>query len=207
MELLKKIYRRIREQARYKNYAKYVGFNSYSIIESTFSIRVNNPLQNKKYVTCGENCMIGASFVFETEDGYVSIGNRTQISGGACLISRSGIEIGDDVTIAGGCLLYDHDSHSIYWSERKNDTIQQIKDYKATGDPLKNKNWKVVKSDKIVIEDKAWLGYGVTVLKGVRIGEGAVIGARSVVTHDIPAYSVAAGNPARVIKTIAEEKI
>ena len=52
----------------------------------------------------------------------------------------------------------------------------------------------------IIIEDDCWLGSHVTVTKGVRIGKGSVIGANSVVTKDIPPYSVAVGTPAKVIK-------
>jgi acetyltransferase-like isoleucine patch superfamily enzyme len=52
----------------------------------------------------------------------------------------------------------------------------------------------------IIIEDEAWLGFGVIVLDGVRIGQGAVIGAGSIVTKNIPDGSIAAGNPACVIK-------
>ncbi len=56
------------------------------------------------------------------------------------------------------------------------------------------------KDAPVVIDDNVWLGYGVKVLKGVHIGENTVIGAGSVVTHDIPANVVAAGNPCKVIK-------
>jgi len=52
----------------------------------------------------------------------------------------------------------------------------------------------------ILIEDNVWLGFGVIVLSGVRIGKGAVIGAGSVVTDDIPAGAIAVGVPARVVK-------
>lgn len=52
----------------------------------------------------------------------------------------------------------------------------------------------------IEIEDDVWIGRGCTILSGVTIGKGAVIGARSVVTNDIPPYAVAAGNPARILK-------
>lgn len=181
---------------------QYMTVDEKSILEPTFSLHMRCPLKGKIYLTVESNCVIGGTFIFETEEGYVSVGKRSQISGGAKLISRTGIEIGDDVIIAGGCLLYDHDSHSIYWKERKNDVVKEIEDYRNCGDPLKSKDWSVVSTQMIVIKDKAWLGYGVTVLKGVTIGEGAVIGARSVVTHDIPPYSVAAGNPARVVKNI-----
>ena len=52
----------------------------------------------------------------------------------------------------------------------------------------------------IVVEDDVWLGYGVTVLSGVRIGQGAVIAAGAVVTKDIPPYAIAGGVPAKVIR-------
>ena len=54
----------------------------------------------------------------------------------------------------------------------------------------------------IVIEDKVWIGINSTILPGVRIGYGAIVGAGSVVTKDVPAMTVVAGNPARIIKTI-----
>ena len=54
----------------------------------------------------------------------------------------------------------------------------------------------------IVIEDNVWIGINSTVLPGVRIGYGSIIGAQSVVTHDVPPMTVVAGNPARIIKKI-----
>lgn len=54
----------------------------------------------------------------------------------------------------------------------------------------------------IIIEDKVWIGINSTILPGVRIGYGAIVGAGSVVTKDVPAMTIVAGNPARIIKTI-----
>lgn len=65
-----------------------------------------------------------------------------------------------------------------------------------------NKKWDVVKEAPIIIKDKAWIGMNVIVLKGVTIGEGAVIGAGSVVTRDVPDWTVVGGNPAKEIKSI-----
>lgn len=61
---------------------------------------------------------------------------------------------------------------------------------------------KLVKDEKIIIEDDVWIGASVTVLPGVRVGKGAIIGAGSVVTKDVPAYTVVAGVPAKPIRSL-----
>jgi acetyltransferase-like isoleucine patch superfamily enzyme len=90
------------------------------------------------------------------------------------------IRIGNGVQIAAQCAFYSYD-HGI------------APDKLIRNQPLQSKG-------PIIIEDDAWLGFGVIVLSGVHIGKGAVIGAGSVVTHDVPAGAVAAGSPARVLK-------
>jgi acetyltransferase-like isoleucine patch superfamily enzyme len=72
--------------------------------------------------------------------------------------------------------------------------------------PLKanftNRDFHIDASSKgaIVVEDEVWLGYGTIILSGIRIGKGAIIAAGSVVTKDVPPYSIVGGNPANVIK-------
>ena len=65
------------------------------------------------------------------------------------------------------------------------------------------RGWEVTKP--IVIEDKVWLGGGAILLPGVQIGRNAVVGAGAVVTRSVPANTVVAGNPARVIREIEQE--
>ncbi len=60
----------------------------------------------------------------------------------------------------------------------------------------------MVSKGPVVIGNNVWLGNNVCVMPGVTIGDGAIIGANSVVTHDVPAYAVAAGVPAKIIKQL-----
>ena len=118
----------------------------------------------------------------ETADkGTVTIGEETHIQPRCQLVAGKGsILIGKRVEIAPNCAMYPY-NHGFSMNKRIREQRLESK-----GD--------------IVIGDDAWLGFGVIVLDGVHIGEGAVIGAGSVVTHDIPANAIAVGNPARVVK-------
>ncbi|MFD0830617.1 acyltransferase [Mucilaginibacter boryungensis] len=82
--------------------------------------------------------------------------------------------------------------------------IQQVKDYKAGLNFIAGKNWDVVKTKPIKICSDAWIGMNCIILKGVTIGEGAIVAAGSVVTKDVPAWTVVAGNPAKVVKTLTQ---
>ncbi|GAB56977.1 thiogalactoside acetyltransferase [Glaciecola punicea ACAM 611] len=153
-------------------------------------------------ISIGANSMIGASFVFESSRGQISIGNNTFINGGTKLISRSSIVIGDYVTIAWGCIIYDHNSHALNFLERQKDIRDQIKDYRENRSIISSKNWDLVKSRPIVIHNNAWIGFDSVILSGVTIGEGAIVGARSVVREDVEPWTVVAGNPAVIVKRL-----
>ena len=105
--------------------------------------------------------------------------------------------------MAWGITIYDHNSHSIHWKERQHDNQQCYADYvQHDGNNIVNKNWDVVVSKPIIIESKVWIGFNVTILKGVTIGEGAVVGACSVVTKDVEPWTVVGGNPAQIVKRL-----
>ena len=64
------------------------------------------------------------------------------------------------------------------------------------------------KDQKIIIEDDVWIGFGAVVFTGVKVHRGAIVAAGSIVTHDVPAYAIVAGNPARVVgQRFTEEEI
>lgn len=163
-------------------------------------VNINTKFRNP--VTVGKDCILANMFIFESDSGCIEIGNRVFINAQTRLISRSKITIEDNVTIAWGCTIYDHNSHSLDYMERRKDLDRELEGHRKYGDMLVGKDWSVVKSKPIRICKDAWLGFDVTVLAGVTIGEGAIIGARSVVRSDIPPFTVAAGNPAVVIKQL-----
>jgi len=109
---------------------------------------------------------------------YIIIGDHTVIGRNCFIASKTKLTIGNYVLIGAYCQIIDN-SHSI---DRNNLIINQ----KANYSPVR-------------IMDDVWLGTGVKVLKGVTIGNGAVIGANSVVTKNIPNYEIWAGNPAKYI--------
>lgn len=188
----------------YKNYIEYSP--STFIKNSTIRFDLKERLEKRKYLTIGEKGIITGNYIFETEKGEIIIGNNVHI-GNATMICRNKIVIKNDVTMAWGIMIYDHNSHSILWEERKNDNHQCYEDYvNFQGNNIVNKDWSNVISKPIIIESKVWIGFDVTILKGVTIGEGAVVGAKSVVTKDVEPWTVVAGNPAVVVKFLPEYK-
>ena len=122
--------------------------------------------------------------------------------GNSLFISRKAITIGDDVIIGWDCMFYDHNSHSVIWEEREKDVVSEYEDLVHGFNEISSKNWDVVKSEPIKICDKAWIGMGCTILKGVTIGERAIVAAKSVVTNDVPPGVIVGGNPAKFISKI-----
>lgn len=160
--------------------------------------------KRKRCLTIGNDCIIGGTFIFESEEGQIEIGDNTFINNITHIISRSRIAIGSHVTIAWGCWIYDHDSHSLDALERRKDMSLQLDNLRQKRPMTDGKNWGTVKAAPIIIEDDVWVGFNAIILKGVTIGRGAVVGAGAVVTKDVPPYSVVAGNPAVVVKKLKE---
>jgi acetyltransferase-like isoleucine patch superfamily enzyme len=144
-------------------------------------------------LSVGENSIVHADISFEESGGKIQIGNRTFI-GRSHLVCYRSLSIGDDVIMSWGITIVDHDSHSVDWIDRRND----VREWSAG-----RKDWEKIAHAPVVVSNRAWIGFNVSVLKGVTIGEGAAIGACSVVTRDVPPYTLAAGNPARVIRTLS----
>lgn len=127
-------------------------------------------------------------------DARLTIGRDCGLSGVVIACSHS-VTLGDRVMVGANCTISDTDSHPIDYKER----YPQFYDEKLN-------NWEeTVKTAPVTVEDDVFIGMNTVVLKGVTIGKGAVIGAGSVVSKSIPAYVIAAGNPARVIRPLTPE--
>jgi galactoside O-acetyltransferase len=143
-------------------------------------------------LSIGEASIVHAGITFEAAGGEVRIGDRVFL-GRSNLMCYKAIHIGNDVIMSWGVTVVDHDSHSTDWDKRQND----VSDW-----ALGKKDWSQIATARVIVEDKCWIGFNVSILKGVTIGEGAVVGACSVVTRDVTPYTVVAGNPARLIRTL-----
>lgn len=112
------------------------------------------------------------------------------------------LQIGDNVGIGQGCTFYAGGGIIIGNNVMFSNYVGLISNDHETKDltiPMKDQGMKN-EQIPITIGDDVWLGYGVIIIKNVTIGKGAIIGAGSVVTKDIPEYAIAVGNPARVVK-------
>ncbi len=147
-------------------------------------------------LSIGSGSIVEAAIRFDRPGGAVRIGERTFV-GASTFVCAETIEIGSDVLISWGCTIVDHNSHALAWKDRRRDVENW---YAGT------KNWAPVESAAVRIGNKAWIGFNVIVLKGVTIGEGAIIGAGSVVTRDVAAFTIVAGNPARPIRELEEHE-
>jgi len=163
------------------------------------------PEEGVEYLTIGPDSQIFSTFHFQGPSARIQVGARSQI-GASHIVATDNVRIGDDVFMAWGCTIIDSNNHSVHWEHRRHDLANYRKDYEATGGRYiaMSHAWGPVETAPVMIGDKCWLGFNVIVLKGVTIGEGSVIGAGSVVSRDIPPWSLAGGNPCKVLKTLPE---
>ena len=113
-------------------------------------------------------------------NAIIRVGNNVRLNG-AGIQAATSVTVGDDC-ILGSCTIVDTDHHAVAIDRRR------------PGAP--------VATSPIVIEDNVWIAGGAVILKGVRVGRDAVVGFGSVVTSDVPAGAVVAGNPARVVRNL-----
>ena len=121
------------------------------------------------------------------DEAELLIGSNVKLNHRCHIGVMKSVKIGNDVLFASNVFISDH-THGSYSGDMQSN-------------PLQPPNEREIVCGNVEIGDKVWIGENVAVLLGVSIGESSIIGANSVVTKDIPAFSIAVGSPARVIKT------
>jgi acetyltransferase-like isoleucine patch superfamily enzyme len=158
-----------------------------------------------KKISIGNNVVIGEhawlSGYSQKEHPSIIIGDNTIIAPFAMIDARGGcIKIGRDCSVNPFCTLYGAGGLEIGDSVRiatKSTIIPANHGFNRTDIPIFRQ---ALTKNRIRIEDDVWIGANVTILEGVTIHKGSVIGAGAVVTKDIPEYSIAVGVPCKVIK-------
>jgi acetyltransferase-like isoleucine patch superfamily enzyme len=154
------------------------------------SLIINNS-GNKEAIIIGENTYIRGELLVYDYGGRIKVGNDCFIGQGSKIWSSNDIIIGDRVLISHNVNIHDNNSHPLNSVERHN----HYKHVMTKGLSLEIS----LNEKKIVISDDVWIGFNSTVLKGVKIGRGAIIGSNTVVTRDVPENAVVVGSPGVIL--------
>jgi acetyltransferase-like isoleucine patch superfamily enzyme len=179
------------------------GAGSGCFIESNVRWQVPRRIRLGRRVMIGEGCFLDA----HSSTGHVVLDDDVWLSRGCCVIAYRDAEvrIGSKTYVGHHCLFYGHGGIAVGRDVLMANNVQLIcgnhtfarRDVPIRAQPTEEK--------PIVIGDDVWLGASAIILGGVTVGEGSVVSAGAVVTHDLPPYSIARGVPARVVGERSDE--
>lgn len=177
-------------------------------------IRISSQITiQKKIIICGkaevfnhgikENIFLGNNVILDGtlecySKGKIIIGENSFI-GRSRVFAAEKIIIGKGTLISDNVIIMDSNLHSFSASKR-------YQDLKDVSKGIFFDVYSGIESIPVIISDFVWIGANTIILKGVTIGEGAIVGAGSVVAKDVPPYTIVAGNPARIIREIPENE-
>ena len=162
-------------------------FKNARLIRFPFRVRGKQYIKIGKGFTTGFNCRIDALNINNFGEKYlIEIGENVEINDEVHIGATEKIIIEDNVLIASKVYISDH-NHGSYKGDEQDSPMSIPKERKIHSSPIR-------------IEKNVWIGELCCILQGVTIGEGSIIGAMSVVTKDIPPYTIAVGSPAKLIK-------
>lgn len=176
----------------------FAGYKSrkFKAFGQTSTIGIHSTYIGEQHITIGENTHIGDYGRLTAYDYYqhthqqftpqIIIGNNCSIGYQSHITAINNIVIGNNVLIGPRVLITDN-AHG-----RSTQEALQIAPSKR----------ELYSNGRVSIGDNVWIGEGAMIMPNVQIGEGAIIACNSVVTTNIPAYSIAAGSPAKVIKSV-----
>lgn len=161
-----------------------------AVVHKTATIR--NKSGNKAAIRIGPGSHVCGNLTVWNNGGRIEIGANSFIGECTRIYSVKSVKVGDHVQIAHNCNIFDSNVHSLDHLQRRKEFEQYLFKGLSKLHDLREAN--------VEIEDDVWIGAGSFVLKGVKIRKGAIVAAGSVVTKDVPAFAVVAGNPAKLIE-------
>lgn len=166
----------------------------HSVLYKTASI--TNNLKIRERIRIGDYCHIKGELLLFGHDGQIELGDYCFVGLNTFIWSAKNIKIGNRVLISHNCNIFDNDTHPLDPDERHRQFVEII----TRGHPRKID----LPSAEVNIADDVLIAANSTILKGVQIGRGAIIGAGSVVTKSVPPFTIVAGNPAVVIGAVGQ---
>lgn len=158
--------------------------------------RIRNARGDSSMIRIGRLSHVLGELLLFGHGGEIELGEWCYVGEGSRLWSAKRIRIGDRVLISHNVNIFDNVTHP-YSASRRHEHYRTLIE---TGHP---KSIDLGESEVNIASD-VWIGANAIILRGVNIGKGAIVGAGSVVTRDVLAYSVVAGNPARQIRVLSE---
>jgi acetyltransferase-like isoleucine patch superfamily enzyme len=162
------------------------------------SARVRNISGDTKKISVGKHCHIQGELLVFAHGGKIAIGDWCYVGEGTRIWSAASIVLGDRVLISHSVNIFDNLTHPINAAKRH----AQVEQILTRGHPREL----ALGEQPVTIHDDAWVGAGAFVLRGVTLGQGAIVAAGAVVTKDVPPFSIAAGNPAVIVRELSPDE-
>jgi acetyltransferase-like isoleucine patch superfamily enzyme len=156
---------------------------------------ISNMQNNPANISIGVNTHVRGTLLVYKYGGKITIGDNCYVGDASRIWSGEKIAIGNDVLIAHNVNIVDTQAHELDSTERGDRYVDLIKN-----GPWPSKG--SIETKAITIHNKVWISFNAVILKGVTIGEGAIVAAGSVVTKDVEPYTMVAGNPAVFVKKV-----
>lgn len=180
-----------------KSFVHGVGFCESKIYKyvpyQLLNIKINNTTNDPNKIKFGSFCNVSCNITLNNK-GSINVGDYVFMNYVTMRIDYD-LRIGSNNFFGPGVKLWDTNNHPISFRERKRQSIEMAYDF-----PL-SKSYES-KGNSIIIGNNVWIGMDVLILGGVKIGDGAIVAAGSIVTKDVKEYTMVAGSPAKYIKEI-----
>ncbi len=164
----------------------------------TQSARIRNIVGKSDRIVVGRNTVVRGELMTFGHGGEVVLGDWCYVGDGTRIWSATSVRIGNRVLISHSVNIFDCLTHPISAAQRHEHTRQIF----TRAHPRQIS----LGEQPIIIQDDAWIGAGAFVLRGATLGQGAIVAAGAVVTRDVPAWTIVAGNPAMVVRELSSDE-